>query len=226
MILLVAMTWFGINTKSAIYTKPIVAMSESQSEVNINSFLHKAAGTNKDLNILIEAIEKDTSNLNSITALKNAGQQSKIDIFTAYALYLEGIIKKDINLVQQSANLFFETGTHDPDTLVDKTTYQVYAIRACDFILKTNPKNIESIVRKATAIVYFGGDIMSGVGLLKQAELLDSNYTDAQHHLMLLDLQSGQYKKAEKRLKKLVHLQPENQQYSDLLLKLETQQIK
>ena len=43
---------------------------------------------------------------------------------------------------------------------------------------------------------------------------------------MLLDLQSGQYKKAEKRLKKLVHLQPENQQYSDLLLKLETQQIK
>jgi predicted Zn-dependent protease len=43
---------------------------------------------------------------------------------------------------------------------------------------------------------------------------------------MILDIQSGQYKKAEKRLKKLLHLQPENKQYADLLLKLETQQIK
>ena len=43
---------------------------------------------------------------------------------------------------------------------------------------------------------------------------------------MILDLQSGQFKKAEKRLKKLLHLQPENQQYAEILLKLETQQIK
>ncbi len=220
------MTWFGINSKSAIYSTPIVDLSESQSEININSLLHHAAGSNQALNLLIESIEKDTADSKSILALKTAGQQSKIDIFIAYALYLEGIKNKDLNLLQQSANLFFESGTHDPDTLADKTTYKVYTIRACDLILKSNPKNIESIVRKATAIVYFGGDIMSGVGLLKQAESLDSNYIDAQHHLMLLDLQSGQYKKAEKRLKKLVHLQPENQQYSDLLLKLETQQIK
>ena len=39
---------------------------------------------------------------------------------------------------------------------------------------------------------------MTGVGLLKQVESIDSNFVDAQHHLMILDIQSGQYKKAEK----------------------------
>ena len=62
-----------------------------------------------------------------------------------------------------------------------------------------------------------------GVGLLKEVETLDSNYVQAQHHLMLLALQSGQYEKAKKRLKKLLHLQPDNQQYVDIMTKLETQ---
>jgi predicted Zn-dependent protease len=67
---------------------------------------------------------------------------------------------------------------------------------------------------------------MEGVGLLKEVETLDSNYLEAQHHLMLLDLQSGQLEKAKKRIKKLLFLQPGNQQYADILLKLETNTLK
>ena len=62
--------------------------------------------------------------------------------------------------------------------------------------------------------------------MLKEVESIDSNYVDAQHYLMLLALQSGQYEKAKKRLKKLLLLQPDNQQYADILLRLETQPIK
>ncbi len=225
-ILLIAITLFGINTNSAKYDKPIVAQNETIGEVNIFNLLKRFSGSNDELNSIIENIKKDSANTSNIEALLYAGKNKKIDVFTAFALYLKGINEKDTQLLQQSANLFFESGTHDPDSLADKTTYSAYSIRACDLILKTDSKNLAAITRKATAIIYFGGAIMTGVGLLKEAESIDSNYIDAQHHLMILDLQSGQYKKAEKRLKKLVHLQPENQQYAEILLKLETQQIK
>lgn len=225
-VLLIVLTWFGLNTNSAKYDKPIVAPNETIGEVNIIHLLQRFSGSDKELNSVIDNIEKDSLNPSTIETLKSNGENKKIDVFKAYALYLKGIVEKDNNLLLESANLFFESGTHDPDSLADKTTYSVYAIRACDRILKTDPKNLAALTRKATSIVYFGGAIMSGVGLLKQVESIDSNYVDAQYHLMILDLQSGQYKKAEKRLKKLLHLQPENQQYAELLLKLETQQIK
>lgn len=225
-VLLFVLTWFGINSSTARFDNPIKEANEPAMEANIHDLLHRFSGSNDEINSLIETVLKDTSNAKNIEALITSGTQNKIDVFNAYGLYLKGILEKDTKILLASAELFFEAGTHDQDSTADKSTYSVYAIRACDIILKTEPKNLDALTCKATSIVYFGGAIMTGVGLLKQVESIDSNFVDAQHHLMILDIQSGQYKKAEKRLKKLLHLQPENQQYADLLLKLETQQIK
>ena len=225
-VLLVGITWLGLNFNSAKYDKPIETQNESVGKVDILALLQRFSGTDKEINSLLKKLEKDSLNPSNIEALKNFGSKIPADVYSAYALYLQGINEKNNTLLQQSASLFFEAGTHDPDSLADKTTYSVYSIRACDRILKTDPKNVAALTSKGIAIVYFGGAIMEGVGLLKQVESIDSNYVEAQHHLMILDLQSGQFKKAEKRLKKLLHLQPENQQYAEILLKLETQQIK
>lgn len=225
-VVLVAITWVSLNTNSAKYTKPISMPNEVQGKVNITALLQRFSGTDKEINLLISKLEKDSLNLVFIDSLKNIGIRIPVDVFAAYALYLKGILQNNNDLLQQSAHLFFESGTHDPDSLADKTTYGVYSIRACDRILKKEPKNLAALTTKAISIVYFGGAVMTGVGLLKEVESIDSNYVDAQYHLMILDLQSGQLKKAEKRLKKLLSLQPNNQQYAELLFKIETQQIK
>ncbi len=225
-VLLGAITWFGLNFNTAKYDKPIAAQNETSGKIDIIALLQRFSGTDKELNTLINNLKKDSLNPANIKALQNFGTKIPVDVYSAYALYLQGINENIIAFLQQSASLFFESGTHDPDSLADKTTYSVYSIRACDRILKTDPKNLAALTSKGIAIVYFGGAIMEGVGILKQVESIDSNYVDAQQHLMILDLQSGQFKKAEKRVKKLLHLQPENQQYAEILLKLETQQIK
>jgi len=226
-VLLVALTWFGINFKTATYDKPIeIPKNENASKADIFSLLHRFAGSNEKLNTQVENIEKDSLNPEYIDALEASGTSSRIPVFNAYALYLKGIIKSSSQLLQESADMFFEAGTHDPDSMADRTTYSVYSIRACDRILKNDPSNKAALTTKATCLVYFEGAVMAGVGLLKEVESMDSNYVDAQHHLMLLAIQSGQYEKAKIRLKKLLSLQPDNQQYADMLLNLETQQLK
>ena len=216
----------GYKSNKASYDKPIVESKEGTTKVDIHSLLHEFSGSNSEINSTLESLEKDSLNPEAIDLLEKAGAINNIDLFKAYAFYLKGIMNKDTSLLLKAGHLFFETGTHDMDSNRDKSVYGVYAIRACDRVLSIDDKNINALVIKGTSIVYFGGAPMQGVGLLKQAESIDSNHLNTQHHLMLLDLQSGQYNFAIKRLKKLVHLQPQNQQYADLLLRLETQQIK
>ena len=223
-VLLIALTWFGLNRKTATYDKPIQAPPETIGEADIFSLLHRFSGSNESINTIIENLEKDSLKQEYIDALEKAGTTNRIDVFNAYAYYLKGIKQSSNELLLNSANLFFEAGTHDPDSLADKTTYSVYAKRACDRILQNDPKNLAALTRKGTCLVYFDGAVMAGVSLLKEAESIDSNFVDAQHHLMILDLQSSQNEKAKKRLKKLLHLQPDNQQYADILKNLETQQ--
>lgn len=227
LVLLIVLTWFGINFKTATYDKPIETPKNEQiGNTDIFSLLHRFSGSNETLNSIIETLEKDTLNPGSIEALEKAGVSSKIDVFQAYSSYLKGINSSDDKVLQASADMFFEAGTHDPDSMADKSTYSIYSIRACDRILKNNPKDLAALTRKATCLVYFDQAVMAGVGLLKEVETLDSNYVDAQYHLMLLAIQSGQYEKAKIRLKKLLSLQPDNRQYADILTKLETQQLK
>lgn len=226
-VLLIVLAWFGFNSKTAKYDKPIVSQNEMHTEdADIFGLLRRFAGSNEEINITIDNLEKDSLKIEYIQSLDSAGIFSEIEVFQAYSSYLKGIKQTDLKLLQLAANLFFEAGTHDPDSLADKTTYSVYAKRACNRILDKDPKNLEAITRKATCAIYFEGSVMEGVGLLKEAESIDSNYVEAQHHLMLLALQSGQYEKAVKRLKKLLSLQPDNKQYADLLLKTETQLLK
>jgi len=222
--LLVTLTIIGFNKKTAIYDKPINSQeTHSDSKADIFALLERFSGSDEKLNGLISKLKTDSLNLANIKELETIGIVNKTEIFVAYSRYIQGIIENDDSLLQQSADLFFEAGTHDPDTLAEKTTYSIYSVRACDLILKNNPKDMAALTRKATCLVYFNGAVMEGVGLLKEVETLDSNYVQAQHHLLLLALQSGQYEKAKKRLKKLLHLQPDNQQYVDIMTKLETQ---
>jgi tetratricopeptide (TPR) repeat protein len=223
-VLLLTISWFGFNSSKAVYDKPVAVETQKPVDVNIFDVLHRFAGSSSELNTLITNIEKDSLNDDYLQSLKSIGENSKIDVFLAYANYMEGIKQKNQDLLMLSANLFFEAGTHDPDSLADKTVYAVYGSRACDRILENDPNNLKALTRKATFTIYFGGDIMNnGVVLLKKVESIDSNYVDAQHYLMLLAIQSGQVEKAKKRLKKLLHLQPDNQQYVELLKELETQ---
>lgn len=223
-VLLISLTVIGLNNSKAVYDKPITPqVSQTSQHADIFELLERFAGSDEKINTLLGQLKQDSTNLANINELESIGNRNKTELFMAYANYLKGIKQKDDNLLLQSADLFFEAGTHDPDTLADKTTYSVYLIRACDLVLNNNPKNMDALTRKATCLVYFNGAVMEGVGLLKEVETLDSNYVQAQHHLMLLALQSGQYEKAKKRLKKLLHLQPDNRQYVDIMSKLETQ---
>lgn len=223
-VLLIALTMAGINKNKASYDKPISNQeSHSDEKADIFALLERFSGSDEKLNALILRLKEDSTNTEAINELEATGLRNKTELFVAYANYLKGIKEKKDILLQQAADLFFEAGTHDPDTLAEKTTYSVYSVRACDLLLKNNPQNKDALTRKATCLVYFNGAVMEGVGLLREVETIDSNYVQAQHHLMLLALQSGQYEKAKKRLKKLLHLQPDNRQYADIMSKLETQ---
>ena len=221
-LLVIVLSYLGFNSDKAIYDKPIEERTVSTSKADIHALLIRFAGSNKKINALLEELNKDTLNSDNIEALELAGTNSNTDIFSAYAFYLKGVVSNADSTLQKSADLFFEAATHDPDSLADKTTYSVYGKRACNLILEKSPKNLRAMTRKATFEVYLDGAVMAGVTLLKEVESIDSNYAEAQHHLMLLSLQSGQYEKAKKRLKKLLSLQPDNRQYADILSKLET----
>ena len=225
-VLLFILTWAGWNTNRAVYDKPVQGENSAAGKADIYALLHRFSGKSDNYNQIIEKVRKDTVNAIAIRDMMKAGDSAKLGVFKAYALYLEGILKTDIGLLQQSADLFFDAGTHDPDTMADRTTYSVYSKRACDRILLADPSNKAALTTKATCLVYFDGSVMEGVGLLRQVETIDSNYVPVQHHLMLLAIQSGQYEKAMMRLKKLLLLQPENEQYRELLIRLETQNIK
>jgi tetratricopeptide (TPR) repeat protein len=219
----------GYKTNTATYDKPIETPAmegETMAKADIFGLLHRFAGENASIDSILHALEADSSNTAAIDALEKVGKNSRTDVFSAYALYLKGLKTNNLKDLQESADLFFTAGNNDPDTLADKITYSVYAKRACDIILLKDPKNKAALTRKGVCSVYFEGAVMEGVGLLKEVETLDSNYLEAQHHLMLLDLQSGQLEKAKKRIKKLLFLQPGNQQYADILLKLETNTLK
>lgn len=226
-VLFFILTYIGLNSNKAVYTKPIEApKSEEMTHVDIYELLQRFTGNNDELNALVINIEKDSLNDDYINKLESAGANNRIEVFLAFTSYLKGVKTYDTKLLQESADRFFEAGTHDPDSMADRTTYSVYSKRACDRILFKDPKNLAALTRKAACTVYFDEAIMAGVTLLKEVETIDSNYVDAQHYLMLLALQSEQYEKAKKRLKKLLLLQPGNKQYAEILSRLETQQLK
>ena len=73
--------------------------------------------------------------------------------------------------------------------------------------------NIEQLLVEANAAVQATGGIMEGVGKFKRVLELDSNNIEALYSLGILSIQSNQLKKAKDRFKKLILLQPQNQEY-------------
>lgn len=76
--------------------------------------------------------------------------------------------------------------------------------------------DVQSLLKEAYEAVYGeGGGIMEGVSKYKQVLELDSNNLEANYQLGILSIKSNQLEKAKIRFKKLILLQPENQEYKD-----------
>ena len=80
---------------------------------------------------------------------------------------------------------------------------------------ENEPADTKKMLNDAFKLVYTDGDIMGGVGKYKQVLELDSNNVEALYQLGMLSIKSNQLEKAEIRFKKLILLQPENQEYKD-----------
>ena len=76
--------------------------------------------------------------------------------------------------------------------------------------------DVNQLLKEAYEAVYTKGVIMEGVTKYKRVLELDSNNIEATYQLGLLSIQSNQLEKAEIRFKKLILLQPENQEYKNL----------
>ncbi len=68
------------------------------------------------------------------------------------------------------------------------------------------------------------GGMPAGIMELLAVSRKDSNNVRANYYLALFAIQSGQLEKAEKRIEKLILLQPENQVYTNMLSDLRQQQ--
>ena len=76
--------------------------------------------------------------------------------------------------------------------------------------------NLDTLLAQAYSAVYESNQIMAGVQAYKRVLEIDSNNVEALYQLGILSVQSNQLEKAAVRFKKLILLQPENQEYKDV----------
>lgn len=221
-VLLFILTFAGTNTKIAKYKK-----NNSIENINITAYEYLVNSCENDTQIIsiIEKLKNDSLNKNLIDSLIIKSKEKNIKTANAYGYYLKGIIEKNSEILLQAADMFLELSGKD-STENANNFYSTYGIKSCDFVLSFDTKNIQAMTRKASFLIYLKNETMPGVKLLKDVEKIDSNNIEAHHLLMILAIQSNQYEKAVKRLKKLISLQPQNTFYKELLLKIETQQLK
>lgn len=221
-VLLFFITIRGLNKSSAKISKN---NSKTESEIDVYDFLNNSSQNDSLIGLLLEKLKNDSTNSEFIDKLLQTSKQKNLETVNAFALYLKGKAENNIEILQQSADKYLDLSSQDSN-IVSLKLYSNYGKKACDLILKIQPKNKQALTRKASFLIYIDNETMGGVQLLKDVEKIDSNYVEAQHLLMILAIQSQQFEKAEKRLKKLISLQPENSFYKELLNKIETQQLK
>ncbi|NUM31109.1 MAG: tetratricopeptide repeat protein [Bacteroidetes bacterium] len=221
-VLLFLLTYTGLNKPTALISTTNV---ENQSKFDVFDFLKKSSQSDTLIISMLEKLEKDSTNSQLIEKLIQSSKEKNIETVNAFVLFLKGKSTSNIETLQQSADKFLNLSTQDSN-IASQLFYSNYGKKACDLILKIQTKNLAALTRKASFLIYIDNETMGGVQLLKEVEKIDSNYIEAQHLLMLLAIQSQQFEKAEKRLKKLISLQPENSFYKELLIKIETQQLK
>lgn len=76
-------------------------------------------------------------------------------------------------------------------------------------------EDVSLLLSEAHAAIYDDSRIMMGVQLYMRVLEVDSNNLEALYQLGILSIQSNQLEKAAVRFKKLILLQPENQEYKD-----------
>jgi tetratricopeptide (TPR) repeat protein len=94
-------------------------------------------------------------------------------------------------------------------TVNDSNTYSLFvnlSIQALNKTLEMDPQNLEAMTDQAINYKEGMNDPMKGVGMLRQALQIDSNYRKAIFYLGLLSIESQQLQKAEARFEKLTKL--------------------
>ena len=221
-VFLFILTFAGANTNIAQYKK-----NNLIENLNITAYEYLVNSCKNETQIisLIEKLQNDSLNKNLIYSLIENSKEKNIQTANTYGYYLKGILEKNSSILLQAADMFLElSGKDSTNNAINFCV--TYGIKSCDIALSYDTKNIHAMTRKASFLIYLKNETMQGVRLLKDVEKIDSNYIEAHHLLMILAIQSNQYEKAVKRLKKLISLQPQNSFYKELLLKIETQQLK
>lgn len=85
-----------------------------------------------------------------------------------------------------------------------------HSINAFEKVLEINPANLDVKADLAVSYIEGRGDVMKGVGLLKEIEQVDPDNQKALFYLGILSIQSNQLEKALERFQHLVELQPKN----------------
>lgn len=149
---------------------------------------------------------KDTSVLARITHFW--AHQNKPLIAASYQTE-RAKIKPDTQVWNRAAENYQKAGKNSKDTALKQyATNQ--AVKAYKKILEKDPNRLDAKTKLAVAYVEGLGQVMKGVGLLK--EVLESNPEQKQalFTLGVLSIRSGQLDKALERFQKLVRIQPEN----------------
>jgi len=95
----------------------------------------------------------------------------------------------------------------------DSTLFNYFVDKSIDNfqkVLDKDPSNLNAKADLAVAYIEGRGEVMKGVGLLKEVEQVNPNHRKALFYLGVLSIRSQQYEKALDRFQKLVEIEPEN----------------
>ncbi len=124
----------------------------------------------------------------------------KIDLNIAAHYYKKGaLLENTEKSITFAGNLFTLQMGNTPEAEI-KEWQANEAIECFNKALEQNPKNLDTKIALASCYIDGTGEIMKGVGALKEVTAIDSMNTKANLLLGKLSVQSGQHEKAIKRL--------------------------
>lgn len=143
------------------------------------------------------------------------------------ALLAVGVILT-IGLTQMGCNSASKPATDEHDHIDERSISEEKPIKVQDATLSADT-DLDAVVEKALKNIAKGKEsndmslvMNEGIMKLLAVSRQDTNNVKAIYHLGLFSIESGQLEKAEKRFEKLILLQPENQEYKNILEDLQT----
>ncbi|PCJ65519.1 MAG: hypothetical protein COA58_08905 [Bacteroidetes bacterium] len=133
-----------------------------------------------------------------------------------------------IGLTQMGCNSASKPATDEHDHIDERSISEEKPIKVQDATLSADT-DLDAVVEKALKNIAKGKEsndmslvMNEGIMKLLAVSRQDTNNVKAIYHLGLFSIESGQLEKAEKRFEKLILLQPENQEYKNILEDLQT----